>query len=52
MWKQKHLKESTFEKPYESWRGTELDKGEGINWILVIGLVIFAVAIFFIYAVP
>ena len=43
---------SIFEEPYEESRGTGLDKDEGVIWILVIGLVISAIAIFFVYAVP
>jgi len=41
-----------FEEPNEDWRGTRLDKDEGIIWILVIALVIFAIVCFFIYAAP
>jgi len=45
------IRNTTFEEPCEESRGTELNKDEGIIWSLVIGLVIFAIAIFFIYAV-
>jgi hypothetical protein len=43
---------SIFGAPHEESRGTGLNKDEGVIWILVIGLVIFAIAIFFVYAVP
>ncbi len=50
--KKKTIKITIFEEPYEEWRGTGLDKDDGVIWILVIGLVIFAIASFFIYAGP
>jgi len=46
------IKITIFEEPYEEWRGTGLDKDDGVIWILVIGLVIFAIASFFIYVEP
>jgi len=46
------IKITIFEEPFEDWRGTGLDKDEGVLWILVIGLVIFAIASFFIYSAP
>jgi len=41
-----------FEEHLKERRATELDKDEGVIWFLVIGLVIFAIASFFIYAAP
>jgi len=46
---------NAFETPHEEWRGKrgwQMEKDDGFIWILVIGLVIFAIASFFIYAEP